>query len=503
MRFRVILLILILLTFSTSVYAQTGVEVPELSAVDDAILAYMDAVNVPGISVAITKDGRLVYARGFGYADLENGIEVQPYHRFRIASLTKPITSAAVLILMEQGLLGLDDTVFGQEGILNDPEYQDILDPRVLDITIRDLLQHTGGWDRDISGNLTFMNLSIAQEMNVEPPADAKTIIRYVLSRKLLDFDPSTRYAYCNLGYSILGRVIEKLTGLTYEQYVNEAVLEPAGAPAFQIGRTLFDQAADKEVQYYESNYPRYTNSVYGNGSSVRMPYGSFYMEANDSCWGWITSAADLLRFMVVVDGFDTVTDILQPETIDIMKTPSPVNNRYALGWFVVDGYYLFHDGNFDGTYTGIDAKSNGVCYTFLTNTWTTGSERIWRVMDNVTASITDWPIHDLFDEMYYEYDDDNIKITNFTLTQNYPNPFNQFTTIEFYLLNTIYVKLDIYNSLGQKIKSFVNEELPAGWSSVYWDGTNNGGIPVSSGLYICKMTAGSYTQSKKMVLLK
>lgn len=196
--------------------AQTGLYVPQLARFDAAMLDLMSTYHVPGGQLAITYKGRLVYNRGFGFANTATQDSVYPNSIFRIASVSKTITSIACMKLFEQGLLDLNAKVFGADGILNDAQYQNILDPRLKNITVRMLLQHSGGWNRDISGDPMFNAFNIATTMGVASPPSPNVVIEYMLAYKMLDFTPGSQYQYSNFGYNILGRVIEKITGLPY-----------------------------------------------------------------------------------------------------------------------------------------------------------------------------------------------------------------------------------------------------------------------------------------------
>ena len=126
------------------------------NAFDREVEAFMSARKVPGGALAVVKDRQLVYARGYGFADRERQIPAKPDSLFRIASVTKPFTAVAVMKLVEQGKLALDAKAFP---LLNlQPAVQSFRDPepRLRDITVRQLLQHTGGWDRDKSFDPMF-----------------------------------------------------------------------------------------------------------------------------------------------------------------------------------------------------------------------------------------------------------------------------------------------------------------------------------------------------------
>src|SRR5215813_12315238 len=184
--------------------ATSGSAHPELASFDELMTTFVKEQQVPGAGLAVTKDSRLVYARGFGLADRQRQQAVEPTALFRIASLSKPITAVAVLQLVERTKLTLDAKVWD---VLKLPEPSDT---RWKQVTILHLLQHTGGWDRDKSFDPMFRSVFIAQMLNVSPPAEPQHIIRYMLGQPL-DFDPGSRYAYSNFGYCILGRVIERI----------------------------------------------------------------------------------------------------------------------------------------------------------------------------------------------------------------------------------------------------------------------------------------------------
>ena len=170
----------------------------------------MDWYEAPGLSVAIAIKGAPIYVEAFGFADKESQETLTTQHRFRIASVTKPITSAGILLLMQGGGLRLSDHVFGPNSILGDeyktPPYRQDIER----ITIEHLLTHTsGGWPNDHDDPM-FKN----KEMN------HRELINWVLEAQPLRWEPGYHYAYSNFGYCFLGRVIEKITNQKYDQYI-------------------------------------------------------------------------------------------------------------------------------------------------------------------------------------------------------------------------------------------------------------------------------------------
>jgi len=263
---------------------------------------------------------------------------VTPTHLFRIASVSKPITSVAIFSLLEQDRLTLADKVFGSGGIL-ESDYPIPSMRFVSEITVDHLLTHTiGGWPNG-RGDPMFSN----NNMNY------RELIAWTLENLRLAGSPGTKFAYSNFGYCLLGRIIEKITGQQYADYVRRSVLAPCGIVAMRIGGSSLAQRTHDEVVYYA-----------GTGN----PYG-INVSRLDSTGGWLASAIDLVDFAAHVDGFSQNT--LQPKTIAIMTTPSRVHPRYARGWGVI-GEDWWHDGGLPGTTSIITRTDSGLCLAALAN---------------------------------------------------------------------------------------------------------------------------------------
>ena len=404
-------------------FAQTGVSVPKIVNVDKVFSNFMSEWNIPGGSIAIVKDGRLVYARGFGYADKESNELVKPHHLFRIASVSKPITSIAIMKLVEDGLIDVDAKVFGTNGILRGSDYSTILDPRVENITVRHLLHHTSGWgfingDRDP----TFSTIHIARELREDLPIGPVSIIKFMLTTQTLDSEPGTNYFYSNFGFCILGRVIEQVSGKSYENYVKTELLNPLGISEMQLGRNLYENRAPNEVKYYDFPGASLSNSVYGTGERVPRPYGGFNIEAKDSGGGWIASATDLARLLVAVDGFNTKPDILSQPTIQLMTTPSAENNRYGMGWRVNQADNWWHTGSLSGTSSIFVRTSGGLGWAVLFNTrpsnWRDFTLPMANMVWEAIRGIDSWPTHDLFEETTLT-ENDSLQISEIMVASN------------------------------------------------------------------------------------
>ncbi len=390
--------------------SRTGTEVKELASFDRRITDLMKKYELPGGTAAVAKDGRLVYARGFGWADRKNRVVMQPMALMRIASVSKPFTAATILRLVEQGRLKLSDPIlpylkkFGTET-------EKHLDPRWRQITIERLLRHTAGFDRGKSFDPMFI------PRLPKPPLDQAGIIHYMLGRPL-DYDPGTRYVYSNFDYCMLGRVIEILTGKRYEDAVREMVLRPAGITRMKLGRTRLADRAPGEVFYHTRKNDRLCKSVFPDEKRlVDEPYGDFYLEALDAHGGWLASAADLVRFAAALDG-QRPQRILKPESIaKIASLSNPpiylANNRkdhyYGLGWVIVtqpNGGYWFHDGLLAGTRTMMIRRHGGVVIAVLFNGQTKDVQPFYgdfgRTLLQAAGEVKKWPPGDLFMQKPY-----------------------------------------------------------------------------------------------------
>jgi N-acyl-D-amino-acid deacylase len=372
--------------------------------------AFLKKHRVPGASIAVTHQGSVVFARGYGLADIATGEPVCPESLFRIASISKPITAVAMLQLIEKGKLSEDDKVFD---ILDfEAEIQaagEAFDDRNREITIRHLLEHRGGWDRDESFDAMFQSVRFAEQVGSDPPAGPRDVITAMLSQPL-DFDPGERYAYSNFGYCLLGRVIETLTGQTYEAYVKERVLAPIGITTMRIGRTRLDGRFEDEVRYY---HPGASESVFAEDLHQRVPspYGGWYLEAMDSHGGWIATATDLARFAAAFDDPDDCP-ILSRESIERMYGRPPgqaghdengeeKDHYYSLGWSnrIVgeDRVNHWHSGSLPGTATILIRRHDGKNFVALLNTRVSPNSKrlggeVDRLLHRMCNQVKQWP---------------------------------------------------------------------------------------------------------------
>ncbi len=371
---------------------------PQFTGVEKTVNSFMRKWSIAGASMAIAKDGKLVFARGFGYADTASGSKTQPYNRFRIASISKLITAIGIMKLNEEGLLALDDRVFGPDGILNDPYFSDPKDKRVYGITVAHLLSHEAGWSQRF-GDQMFMPITIADRMGIKPPATTKNIVRYALDKRL-HYTPGSGRAYSNLGYSILGLIIEKVSGLTYEDYCKKVVLEPLGIYDMTIAGNLPSEKAPFEVTYYEPTDVVLKPSIYGTGELVSPSYGGNDIRSLGGAGAWLATAPDLMRLLLAVDGFGSRPDLLSNQSIRFMTDND--NGFAPVGWktTVFNGTW-WRTGSFPGSAGMMKRQSDGFSWVVLFNSSAWNGPEIYSFMNNmmlrVISQIKPLPDYDLF----------------------------------------------------------------------------------------------------------
>jgi len=401
-------------TWAEGVSAQVSVRVrpgggpqsPGMAVYDSVMLALMDRWGIPGGALAVVKDGRLVLARGYGYADTATREMVGPTSLFRLASLSKPITAAAVMSLVDDGRISLDTPLTDVAGDLLSSRWADV-DPRIGQITVRDLLDHTAGWDPAVSGEPNFAAAQIASDLGLPAPPSARTIVQAGLGRPL-DFAPGDRQVYSNFGYNVLGRIIENVTGGNYQDYVRTRILARAGVTGMQTGLSLPDRRLPGEVGYYS---PTLVTSQFPGYGTVYYPYGGFYLEGMDASSGWVGSAVDVLRFLTAVDGFASRPDVLSAAAVGEMtrvqgtQYSTDASHWYSLGWYVNSAGNWYHGGTLPGSNSVLVRLSNGIEYAAVFNAdprLIQGADFFSELLDGsirrTYLSVTSWPTIDLFD---------------------------------------------------------------------------------------------------------
>jgi uncharacterized protein (TIGR03437 family) len=339
-----------------------------MTALDQAMQTALSQNSLAGGSLAVSYNGILVFARGYGCADQTSNTPVQPDSLFRFASVSKTFTAVGIMQLAQQGKLALNASVFGS--ILTDytPLPGKTLNPELLQITVEDLLQMTGGWDRSTtqyfngvpySEPLDGLLAAAAEATGHAQPATDADVITVMLSQPL-QHTPGTYYAYSDFGYCLLGRVIEQVSGIGYEQYVQQNILKPLGIGRQKLGATMQSDTVNGEVIYYDVPGAALVTSVFPFVTApVPAPYGGHFMEDVDSTGEWVSTTVDLTRFLNGIVGIGGGTALLNAMSIARMQVfPTSVQNETATSFYglgfdmdsVSGGFRWSKDGALTGT---------------------------------------------------------------------------------------------------------------------------------------------------------
>ena len=289
---------------------QTGVRygaVSTATAYADAIektrvfaRALMDSAGLPGLSVAVGIGGQVIYTEGFGWADVENRVPVTPLTRMRIGSVSKPVTAAALGLLIEQGRLDIDQPV---------QRYVPSFPTKRWPFTVRQVAGHIAGV-RHYNGN---ENLSVVRYPSVNAGLD-------IFKADTLLFEPGTRYSYSSYGWNLISAVVEGASGDEFLGYMRAHVFEPLALNSIVAEHT--DSLIDWRATFYERGR---------DGRLVRAPYVD-----NSYKWaggGFISNTADLVRFAMAL----AAPGFLQPATVETLWRPQQLQSGestdYGIGW--------------------------------------------------------------------------------------------------------------------------------------------------------------------------
>src|SRR5579871_825845 len=308
---------LILLSLATQAY------VAHADAVDDYIRARMQKEHIPGLSLAVLRDGKVIKEQGYGYASLEFKVPASPEAVYELASTTKPLMATAVLLMVQEGKLSLDAKL--SQFIANTPDSW-------RDITVRHLLSHTSGI-KDYSSDLR-------RDFPQDTPPEQ--IVRAAMEAPL-NFAPGTKWAYSNTGYVLLGMIVQKVSGETYDALLQERVFRPYGMT--HTRRDTPDEVVPNRAVGY-----LWFGGAYHNGEFLK------FLMTNHGDRGILSTVRDLAKWDAALSD-DT---LLTATTRQAMWTPvipcdagSSFPSAYGLGWFIktIHGHrQISHPGGAPGT---------------------------------------------------------------------------------------------------------------------------------------------------------
>jgi CubicO group peptidase (beta-lactamase class C family) len=285
---------------------------PAPQAADDALAAKIDAVMAavykpgePGAAVIVRKDGRTILRKGYGLADLELGVPIAPDMVFRLGSITKQFTAMSILLLAQEGKLGLQDEI---TKFL--PDYP----TQGKRITVEHLLTHT-------SGIQSYTDLPEWLPLWRKDMTLPELIALF--KDKPMQFEPGRSWAYNNSGFVLLGAIIEKVSGLTYEAFLDERIFKPLGLKSSCYGST--ERIIPRRIPGYQEGKGGFVNAPY---LSMTQPYaaGSLLSTVDDlAVWSDAVFAGKLVK----------------KEWLDKAFTPYKLaggeSSGYGFGWFVAD----------------------------------------------------------------------------------------------------------------------------------------------------------------------
>ena len=316
---RIYLLIASFLVLSVSL-SQTKQDKQTIKTIDELIRKRLDKIS-PGCAVLISTNGKILYNKAYGLADLELNVQAQPNMVFRIGSITKQFTAVAILQLVEQGKLSLKDSL--QKFITDFPS-------KGYTITIENLLTQT-------SGITDYLDLEFHLPNPFRIDFPPKQIIDS-LKKQPLEFIPSSKFAYSNSNYFLLGYIIEQASGLSYPDYVEKNIFVPLG-----LSHTYYDNPTKiipNRAKGYEKEDIKYSNVDF-------ISMAGFY-----SAGGLMSNTEDLYKWNTAINSFK----ILKEETVDNAFQPYKLADgkfsEYGYGWFIrnLEGSKTIeHGGNIFG----------------------------------------------------------------------------------------------------------------------------------------------------------
>jgi len=320
--FRTVFLVASLLLFAANLLAQ-AISPAVVQQIDTLIEHARTADQLPAVSVAVALNGKVIFKKAYGFADLENNVPATPESLFRTASVAKPMTAVGALELAEQGKLDLDVPI---------QKYCPAYPQKPWPITTRQLLGH-------LSGIRAYQNREIFSTVHYANTIDGMSFFK---DDPLL-FEPGTKFFYTTFGYTVVGCVMEGASGEKFPEYMEEHVFKPAG----------MDHVAVDDV------YTIVPHRVAGydklNGKIINMPL-------NDTSYkipggGYVATPEDLVKFASAV----MAGKLLRPETVTAMWTPQKTSDgketRYGMGWGKADfdGETIYaHSGDQPGTRTSL-----------------------------------------------------------------------------------------------------------------------------------------------------
>jgi len=298
---------------------------PGTEAIDFAIVDAMRKYGIVGCGVSVCKDDAVIYCKGFGYAELPDK-PFLPTTATRCGSIAKPVTALCALYLMDRGGLKLDDKVIPILSALG--IVPKIVDERVREITVRELMDHTSGLPAGATYTAWRPERNLIEALKLDRKPNAKDAALDALSNSHLQSAPGTHFQYANANFAILARVIEARSKMTYDEYLTRVAIPKFGAPSSSVFVSR-DQVSPadparnpNEAAYYQTSADRFPSFIPEEASEGQVfgeAYRGYSSECADGAGGIAISASGLgkilanLRSRQCAISRDAVNEILTP----------------------------------------------------------------------------------------------------------------------------------------------------------------------------------------------
>jgi CubicO group peptidase (beta-lactamase class C family) len=454
---------------------------------DSIIISTMESEHIPGLAACIVKGSQIIWTGAYGYADIEKNIAVRDSSLFKLASVSKTVTGTALMQLYDNGRFELDDPINSYLPFqVKHPLFPDS------SITFRMLLTHTSS----IKDNSPlYSSLYVPGDSPIPLGDFLKDYLTpggayYSATDNFGTAAPGTEWDYSNVAIGLVGYLVEAITGTPFDRYCEDNLFAPLGMHETSWFLAGLDTTHIARPYSYD-------------GSSY-VPYAHYgfptYPDGNLR-----TSTLQLARFLIAfmqkgqIDGIR----ILDSTTVELMTTVQfpAIDPSQGLIWIDIgdfidpEGPSIWgHTGGDPGVGTAMfyipDENSGFIVLTNGEGDFSTIAFALIEFALSLPTSVE-------------EKRDNPTPPARFSLYHNYPNPFNPETVISYQLPVASEVRLTIFNALGQEIRTLVNGRQSPGQKSVVWDGNNDLGQPVNSGIYFYTLKAGDRVQTKKMVLAR
>jgi N-acyl-D-amino-acid deacylase len=378
---------------------QAGPVDPDFAGVDAAARNYLTQYGQPGVSVVVAHGDRIVYAQGYGWADREQQVPTSPWLEYRLASVSKTFAAAAVMRLVEQGKLQLDQPAWNHVSTFMAAEPADA---RLKQVTVRQLLTHSWGLDRAVSSDPMGSWVNDGGRIL----SACKDVLRYRLLRMTLDFAPGARYAYNNTGYCWLDLIAETIDGRPLGTQITRWLgPEPLSTGRVRTGSVLPSQISPAEPRAYDRPGAPTGAPVPGlyptpAPAQVRRTDGVYTLSGYGGSGGLVASPLTVTRFVQRLQGIRQPA-LLQPQTWQAMQTEQVLADgtrnaglgvQTMLAWpGSADRWYAFQ-GLIIGTRTGWISTPRVPGGAMVTIVATANGNRIWPAdgqdMDNIFAEL-------------------------------------------------------------------------------------------------------------------